>query len=540
MRSFLKITIGLLLVTNVYSQTLPLDNTFFNPTIGAETQTISASGGTGDDSQTLQNAINTVNTAGGGKVIVNAGIYRILEVNLRSNVHLEVNSGVTFLPFNPSASANNALFNADLNTGINNFSLIGIGGNFTIDFTALAATIRIRAISFKYCSNFKVSNFNIIDNYTEFSSLAFGSNYTTTSTASGTRINNIRGIPNGGIIENISMTNGHYGFGLVQTQGGKNLLFRNLSTVGGATLRLETGFNLLQYTELYNFNDIKLDNIWARNIACTNGQSALQLSPHTLSQGYFNAENITATSCEMAVVWAAGFATNTQETDGLIPGSFDETSKIRNVTATFGQNAQMRDSRLRYIPCQLRVERSGSIGVASALNTDGESRTAPSPGAVLSEEDRSGYYPLDFPDTEVTAIGYNIAAHYLPLNAIFKSSIDDYEVCNESVNGVNFFIPNGYQNTPNPRNPLENGTLSVTNLALESIVIYPNPTTNILNIILLNNMEGGTVQFYSIHGKQVGNYQLQTQNKIDVSHLSNGVYILKFGKTGMVKKVVIN
>ena len=540
MRSFLKTIIGLLLFTNVYSQTLPLDNTFFNPTIGANTQTISESAGTGDDSQIFQNAINTVNTAGGGKVIVNAGAYRVLEVDLLSNVHIEVNSGVTFLPFNPSATVNNALFVADKNIGIDNFSVIGIGGNFLVDLSSIATSIRMRVISFKYCSNFKVANFAITDNYTEFSSLAFGSNYSTTSTASGTRINNIRGIPNGGIIENIAMTNGHYGYGLVQVQGGKNLLFRGLSSIGGAALRLETGFNLLQYTELYNFNDIKLENIWARNIACTNGQSALQLSPHTLNQGYFNAENITATSCEMAVVWAAGFATNTQETDGLTPGSFDETSKIRNVTATFGQNAQMRDSRLRYIPCQLRVERSGGIGVATTLNIDGESRTAPSPGAVLSEEDRSGYYALDFPDAEVTATGYNIAAHYLPPNAIFKSSVDDYEVCNESVNGVNFFIPNGYQNTPNPRNPLENGTLSVADVSLESINVYPNPTTSILNIKLPNNKEGGDVQFYNILGKRVGSYQLQSENKINVTHLTKGVYFLKFSKTGLVKKVVIN
>jgi hypothetical protein len=539
MRLPLIIITCLLIVTGAFSQTLPADNTFFNPTIGASIQTISASAGTGDDSLTFQNAINAVNAAGGGKVIVNAGTYRILEIDLKSNVHMEVNSGATLLPYNPSTSANNGMFNMDANTGINNFSIIGVGGNFNVDLSAFGSTMRLRVINFKYCGNFKVANFIIIDNYTEFSSLAFGSNYTTTGTGVDRRITSIRGVPNSGIIENISMTNGHYGYGLIQTQAGKNLLFRNLSTVGGAALRLETGFSLLQYTELFDFEDLKLDDIWARNIACTNGQSALQISPHTLDQGYFNAENITTTSCEMAIVWAAGFTTNQEEIDGLTAGSFDSTSKIRNVTATFGQNAQMRGARLRYIPCQLRVERSGGIGVATTLNIDGESRTAPSPGAVLSEEDRPGYYALDFPDTEVTAIGFNIAAHYLPPGAIFKSSFDDYEICDESVNGVNFFIPNGYAETPNPRNPKENAALSITNFTSETINIYPNPANNILNIKLFNVIEHEDIQFYNVFGKQVGGYKLKSENKIDITHLSPGVYFLKF-KSGQVNKVIIN
>ena len=537
-RLFLKIIVCLFIVNVAFSQALPADITFYNPTIGSATETINPSGGTGDDSQTFTNAINAVNAAGGGKVIVNAGTYRILEIDIKSNVHIEVNSNVTLLPYNPT-TGNNSLFEANSNTGIDNFSLVGVGGNFNLDFTSLTPETRIRVVNFRYCSNFRVANFNINDNYTIFSGLIFGSNHTTTGTGDDRRITSIRGVANGGIIENISMTNGHYGYGLVQTQSGKNLLFRNLSSIGGAVLRLETGYWLIQYTDFFDFEDLKLDNIWARNIECTNGQSALQISPHTLNQGYFNAENITATSCELAVVWAAGFTTSSETTNGLTPGDFESTSKIRNVTATFGQNAQMRGARLRYIPCQLRVERSGGIGVATTLNIDGESRTAPSPGAVLSEEDRSGYYPLDFPDTEVTAIGYNIAAHYLPPRAIFKNSFDDYEVCNQSVNGVGFFIPNGYDNTPNPRSPNEGGSLSTTDFEFNAIKIYPNPAKIILNINLPEHIRAEEIRLFDVLGKQVGQFQLQKNNKIDVSHLNDGVYFLKF-ENGLIKKIIIN
>jgi len=445
-----------LIVTEAYSQALPADNTFYNPTIGSTIQTITPSEGTGDDSQIFINAINAVNGAGGGKVIVSAGTYRILEVYLKSNVHIEINSGANLLPISPSTSVNNALFNADAESGIENFSVIGVGGNFNVDISGLVPTMRIRVINFKYCSNFKVANFNITDNFTEFSSLAFGSNYTSTGTGVDRRITSIRGVPNNGIIENITMINGHYGYGLVQTQAGKNLLFRNLNCTGGVALRLETGFDLLQYTELFDFEDLKLDNIWARNLTCTDGQSTLQLSPHTLDQGYFNAEGITAASCEAGVVWSAGFTTTEQEASGLTPGSFNTTSKIRNVTATFGQDAQLhRSKRLRWIPCQLRVERSGGVGISVSLNIDGESRTGPSIGSVMRQEDKLGHYALDFPDTEVTAIGFNIASYYLPSRAIHRDSFDDYEICNESITGITFWIPADERDTPNPRNPKE-------------------------------------------------------------------------------------
>ena len=510
-----------------FAQNLPADITFFNPTIGPATQTINPSAGTGDDSQTFIDAINAVNAAGGGKVIVNAGTYRLLEVDLKSNVHIEINSGATIVPINPSTTSNNGMFNADSNAGIENFSIIGTGGNFTVDMSALATTIRIRFIMFKFCSNFKVANFHIIDNYTEFSSLAFGSNYATTSTPDGNRINLIRGVPNHGIIENISMENGHYGYGLVQTQGGNNMLFRDLNCVGGVTLRLETGFNLLQYTDLFNFNDIKLDQIWGRNIECTNGQSALQLSPHTLDQGYFNVSGVVGNSCEAAVVWSSGFTTDEQESFGLTPGSFDTTSKVRDVTSNFGQNAQLHHvKRLRYIPCALRVERVGGIGIATTLNIDGESRMGPAIGAVLKQEDRPGHYDLDFPVTEVTANGYNIEAYYLPPRAVFRDSYDDYEICDEEIEGINFWITPDERDTPNPRNPLENGSLNVDELSFEELKIYPNPTDGLLTFSIPDNFIAKTVQIRDMLGKEITNDTIENKKTIDLSFLSKGIYLL--------------
>ncbi|MDW5288091.1 T9SS type A sorting domain-containing protein [Formosa sp. PL04] len=517
--------LGFACLSNVYSQKLPADNLFFNPTVGTATQTIEPSAGAGDDSLRFTNAINTVNAAGGGTVSVNAGTYSILEVDLKSNVHIEINSGVTLLPFNPSTTANNALFNADTNIGIKNFSIIGVDGKFTVDLSSLATTIRIRVIAFSNCTNFKVSNFYIIDGVTEFSSLAFGGNFITTGSGDARRISEVRGVPNHGIIENISMLNGHYGYGLVQVQGGNNLLFRNLACVGGVTLRLETGYDLIQYTDSYNFSEIKLDNIWGRTIECTNGQSALQLSPHTLDQGYFNIENIIATSCEAAVVWSAGFTTDDQEVAGLTVGSFDSTSKVRNVTSTFGQNAQLHSSkRLRYMPCALRIERANGIGIATTLNSDGESRMGPSIGAVLREDDKPGDYNLDFSISEVTANGYNIEAYYLPEKAFFTNSYDDYELCDESSSDINFWIPSEFRDTPNPRNPLENGSLSVNEFKNSEVKIYPNPSNGILTIDFPQSIAAKSIRVFNVLGKEVKSFKMHETNKIDLSHLTKGIY----------------
>ena len=535
----LVLVLFLLLVVSVNSQTLPADNTFFNPTYGLGSATISESAGTGDDTQLFQNAIDAVNTAGGGKVTVNAGTYRILEVDLKSDVHIEINSGVTILPINALTTANNALFNADLNAGIENFSIIGVGGKFTVDMSSLATTIRIRVVSFKNCSNFKVSNFHIIDGVTEFSSLSFGGNFGTTTIDGNKRINLVRGVPNQGIIENISTINGHYGYGLVQVQGGKNILFRDLNCTGGVALRLETGYDLIQYTEAYDFNLIKLENIWGRNIECTNGQSALQLSPHTLDQGYFNVEGVIGNSCEAAVVWSSGFTTDDQELNGLTPGSFDSTSKIRNVTSTFGQNAQLHHvKRLRYIPCALRVERVGGIGIATTLNVDGESRMGPAIGSVIRQADTPGDYNLDFPISEVTATGYNIDTYYLPPKAFFIDSYDDYEVCNEEIEGINFWIASDYRNTPNPRNPLENGSLSISDFNNSEFKVYPNPSNGILTINPLNPSEEREVKIVNLLGKVVANYSVREKQELNLSHLTKGIYFLHI-ENEISKKIVL-
>ena len=68
--------------------------------------------------------------------------------------------------------------------------------------------------------------------------------------------------------------------------------------------------------------------------------------------------------------------------------------------------------------------------------------------------------------------------------------------------------------------------VSVTESVLEQeIELYPNPASTSLNIELAEGMEIENIEILSIEGKLIK--QVSTSNKVDVSALINGQYILK-------------
>jgi len=69
----------------------------------------------------------------------------------------------------------------------------------------------------------------------------------------------------------------------------------------------------------------------------------------------------------------------------------------------------------------------------------------------------------------------------------------------------------------------------------DSIILYPNPTTNIFTIAGLNKTEGYTI--YNILGKIIKKGAVSNNDNINVENLINGVYFIKF-KTGASVKVV--
>ncbi|MGX1023041.1 T9SS type A sorting domain-containing protein [Flavobacterium sp. CS20] len=71
----------------------------------------------------------------------------------------------------------------------------------------------------------------------------------------------------------------------------------------------------------------------------------------------------------------------------------------------------------------------------------------------------------------------------------------------------------------------ETCTLNTESFKLESVSIYPNPTSDIINI-KANNIQFKSVKIFSLQGQLVKFFNnLETQN-LDVSDLANGLYVM--------------
>ena len=60
--------------------------------------------------------------------------------------------------------------------------------------------------------------------------------------------------------------------------------------------------------------------------------------------------------------------------------------------------------------------------------------------------------------------------------------------------------------------------------------IYPNPNNDIINIEGLNKNENNTIQILDVQGKIVITKSVIEKGMIDLTGLSNGIYIIKIGE----------
>lgn len=101
-----------------------------------------------------------------------------------------------------------------------------------------------------------------------------------------------------------------------------------------------------------------------------------------------------------------------------------------------------------------------------------------------------------------------------------------------SINNIIIYWPSGIvDNVPNPdinttRTVVEGETLSLENSFVNDLVIYPNPTKDILNINSTDNLNDAIYTVFDINGRRVLNSKLTTST-IDVSQLASGNYILR-------------
>lgn len=416
-----------------------------------------------DDTAKLQQAINEISaTSKGGKLFIPAGKYYLLGVKIRSNVHIEIAPGATIYPTPNNDGKNHRIFEVGSfgEPKVENFSLVGRGKGFTIDFRQ-SNDPNLAVFTLGDLHNFKISNFNIEDNKTIFASVLVGV---------AKRGNNLYW-PHNGIIEKISQKNALFGYGVIQTYGADNILFRDLTGEGGITLRMETD-NLVM-------KDLKqggIRNIYAKNISCTNGLAAVMFGPHFMENGAVEVDGVQSNGCGFAVRVDKGFVelfspTNESHTRnswkaaveneigngcaqtpyargnggtrwasritdiprcldevyriyGLKPGTF-ETSNIYNVTAQYGTNAHLKQDQLDYFDLMNPSCNKVCLPTTAQWSKQGQIYLGPSLGGVIDKNVKGEAYNFD-----VNIHNLNMQSFPSPHHQTIDSTTTSTKVCN--------------------------------------------------------------------------------------------------------------
>lgn len=341
--------------------------------------------GNDTDSERLQQAINEVSAAGGGTILIPLGTYwfgsiQLKHIQLKSDVHLKIEKDVVIIPYITNPAKSMGVFDlANNQAPIENVSIRGVGGQYKMNFVEHEPGIR--AFTCGAVFNFLLADFIVNDAMTRFSCVAMG--ISTTDNENYT-------VPTNGIVRNAFVNNALYGYGMVQTQSCDSIMFRDLGADGGATLRVETGWTRM--------NDLQVggcDRVYGRNISCINGNAAVMISHHAMFNGSVDVDTITAVNTGIAVRIGSGFVSTKYTNPDLVPGAF-ESVNIRNVTATFGTTAQLKEKHYKYIP----VYREKYM---TDISYDGESYIGPSICAVLYE---AGGYKENVQINNVTSIGF--------------------------------------------------------------------------------------------------------------------------------------
>lgn len=329
------------------------------------------------DSDLLNQQILDVSNSGGGVIRITSGTYCFTEVHLRSNIHIKIESGVIIKPdlVGWPSGKNLRMFLVGEDFYVENVAITNVDEDSQDSATWFKANIPegdyggVRFVEFGNVENFKFSGMSLTDAYSRFSNIVLN------LPAS----ENVVEISRQGLIKDVVMTGMHVGYGVVQMQSGKTVLYKNLDGQGGVTLRVETGAAATN-----KVNEVTVDDVVGRNIISRSGDAAFNMSPHRVDQGRVDIEGVVAINSTHAVQIAAGFIGNKP---GLIErkGTFDSRSYIGDITVTGGEGAQIKGKDFKYFDCEDRKEL-----ILKCQNPDGESTLGHSIGAVRDNAAEEG------------------------------------------------------------------------------------------------------------------------------------------------------
>ncbi|WP_144208199.1 hypothetical protein [Shewanella donghaensis] len=284
-------------------------NYFTNEVIDDEPEMVYPGGTTAEMVARLQDAINRATEEEmGGVVRMAPGEYVLTQINLKSNVRLEIDPEATI------KMVDRALFSAgrdakNLPPKLYNIEITSTHPTkkFTVDVNN--PVIFRNSIPFRvgYVENFAISNFHVEDNYSIFPSVFIVADSDIRKVENNETYNRIAVK---GVVQNATNTKVATGYALVQLFSGRQVLLRDLTAQGGLTIRLEPGSGKPNdYLNRAGQNVGSITDIRMINIHNYEGMAAVFLKPHEKIIDNIWGTNITATDSAFAVMANASDST---------------------------------------------------------------------------------------------------------------------------------------------------------------------------------------------------------------------------------------
>lgn len=144
----------------------------------------------------------------------------------------------------------------------------------------------------------------------------------------------------------------------------------------------------------------------------------------------------------------------------------------------------------------------------------------------LDLSNSANLYLVDLSNNSLTALnvknGNNTYINNFAFNTTNNSSLTCIEVDNASYSTSN------WANIDATTSFSEDcSILSITDVYLNEIKLFPNPATNIINITSNTNISDFKFQLYDLNGRLINKGDFKTSKTINVSHLQSGVYLIK-------------
>lgn len=481
-----------------------------------------------DQSEAIQQAIDDLAAQGGGRLIFPKGEYRFANVVLRSNIHLLIEAGTVLRPEWPEGTkvvlfeidADYKDWRKDPRTYIENVSIRGLGGRFVVDYSdrILRDKEGCRAVLLTMVKNFLIQDMDVKDNYSTYCGITL----TPVKVHPDYTVEQVHtwpvSRPTNGTIRNCRHFHASPGYGLVQLHGAQSVYFEKLYSMGGVTLRLETGAN----TE-----NIGVYDITGKHIYCENGRAALMLGPHSAKNGVVKVDSIVAKSCEFAVT--VGMGGVKEDAPDQTPGYFSSESKITNIHVIFGKNAQVKNQSILWVP----VEYYNDL----KLWPDDKFLTAPSIGAV--KDDSENY---DVTIENVTMEGFK---YYSDKKILTEADVRPGDKWDEWDKWKTDFLDNAHRTSngavieeysipektimdqPIQFRDVISGVLRNSLQKSNSLQIYPNPVRDYCRIQWTNENTGRvSVSIYADSGRKISSQTCSDCSgmELNVSDLSPGLY----------------